>query len=512
MNRYDVIVIGSGNGGLGAAVKILSSGKSCLVLEKHNLPGGFATSFKRGRFEFEASLHEFNGIQGVDGQPGSTKALFDELGVSDKINWVSLHEAYHLYSEDDGYDFAMPFGIEEFKAANEKLVKGGAAWITKYFDLCDEIDRAIKYTTYCKGHPDSKILKRDYPNYLRCGSYSVNEVLDAMHMPPIIKANIEAYWCYLGADCDNLSFIHYANMMHRYIQTGAVVPSMRSHGISLAFVDRIRQLGGDIWLNSEVTRIECDAKGHVSGVILKDGRRIETRHVIADISPHIVYGRLMDRGNVPEKALRLSNFRKFSGRGFTLLLGLNKSKEELGIKDYSYFIYKTCDSAKTYQSMESLQKNGVQATVCLNNAIPDCSPKGTCILYFTTLFTSDVWSGVKEEDYYRTKDMVANGLIERFEKATKIKIRDSIEEIEIASPWTYARYCGHPEGVIYGYESTYYDGLMNRIQMVNEDHAVEGLRCGGGWGERLDGYPSSFKSGVNEAKRTLNDIKEEEGN
>ena len=58
--RYDVVVIGAGNGGLTAAIRVLQGGYSCLLLEKHNLPGGFATSFKRGRFEFEASLHELN--------------------------------------------------------------------------------------------------------------------------------------------------------------------------------------------------------------------------------------------------------------------------------------------------------------------------------------------------------------------------------------------------------------------------------------------------------------------
>jgi phytoene dehydrogenase-like protein len=62
LKKYDVIVIGAGNGGLAAAVTILHGGKSCLVLEKHNIPGGFATSFVRGRFEFEASLHELNGM------------------------------------------------------------------------------------------------------------------------------------------------------------------------------------------------------------------------------------------------------------------------------------------------------------------------------------------------------------------------------------------------------------------------------------------------------------------
>ena len=94
--------------------------------------------------------------------------------------------------------------------------------------------------------------------------------------------------------------------------------------------------------------------------------------------------------------------------------------------------------------------------------------------------------------------------------ATKLNIKDYIEEIAIATPQTYARYCGHPQGVIYGYESLPRDGLLNRIQAVEEDRFVPGLRIGGGYGERLLGFPSSYKSGANEAGRTLKDMAKEE--
>lgn len=508
MENYDVIVIGAGNGGLAAAARVLGSGKTCLVCEKHNIPGGFATSFVRGRFEFEASLHEFNGI-GTPEDPGSTRLLFQDLGVADKIEWIQLKDAYHLISRREGYDFVMPFGEDEFARANRRLHPEGESHIRDFFALCREIKDAMAYIGETKGRPDPKVMMEKYPNYLACGSYSVNEAFEALGYPKEIVDNLNTYWCYLGADGDNLSFLHYANMIYSYFSKGAAIPKYRSHELSLAFEQRIHELDGDIWFNSEVVNILTDGDGHVSGIRLKDGREVKTRHVIADCSPHLVYGKLMDPGAVPERARRLTNFRKLAGRGFTVFIGLNRSADDLGIKDHNYFVYDTSDSTDQYESMKRIGNTAAQATVCLNNADPECSPAGTSILYMTTLFTDDVWSSVQETDYFKIKNQVARSMIERFEGAVGVDIINHIEELAVATPQTYARYCGHPQGTVYGYESQYYDGLMSRIQMVEEDHFVPGLRIGGGYGERLLGYPSSYKSGANEASRTLRDIEKE---
>jgi len=61
MPDYDVIVIGAGNGGLTASASLAKRGARVLLLERHNLPGGCATSFIRGRFEFEVALHQLSG-------------------------------------------------------------------------------------------------------------------------------------------------------------------------------------------------------------------------------------------------------------------------------------------------------------------------------------------------------------------------------------------------------------------------------------------------------------------
>ena len=158
-------------------------------------------------------------------------------------------------------------------------------------------------------------------------------------MPKRAQDILNAYWCYLGVDCDRMSFLHYGSMVIRYITRDAWMPKMRSHEISLAFDARIRELGGDIWYNSEAAKILTDKDGHITGVELADGTTVRTHHVVANCSPHLVFGKMLDRSAVTEKMVRATNARTFSGRGFTLFLGLNKSAEELGIKSHNYFIY-----------------------------------------------------------------------------------------------------------------------------------------------------------------------------
>ena len=93
MRDFDAVVIGAGNAGLTAAATLQRAGVSTLLIERHNVPGGCATSFRRGRFEFETALHQLSGL-GHEGQAFSLRGLFDALGVSDRIEFVEEHDLY----------------------------------------------------------------------------------------------------------------------------------------------------------------------------------------------------------------------------------------------------------------------------------------------------------------------------------------------------------------------------------------------------------------------------------
>ncbi len=407
----------------------------------------------------------------------------------------------------------MPFGVNEFIDAMEKYVPESKASMTKLFNLAKEIREATDYLSEIENQPSFSEIRRimkKYGNFVRTAPYSVNEVLNALDVPQKARDIFEAYWLYLGVDCDRLSFTHYILMVYSYLSYGSVVPTLRSHAMSMALAGEFEDNGGEIRYNAHVSRIKFK-DGHPCCVVLKDATEIKAEHIICNCSPTTVYGKMLKAKDVPESAIKRTNARVFGARGACVYLGLNRSPKELGIKDYSVFITDSSDSVEQFELMKKIETNNTVAAVCLNIANPDCSPKGTTILCLTTLYTDNCWANVAPEDYFNEKDILAARLIASYEKSTGITIHNSIEEIEVATPATFARYTNTPQGVIYGYSGSEWDGLLPRFMTEKTDNDTLGLRFCGGWGTQLSGVSSSIASGRNAAYATLADIEEKRG-
>lgn len=506
MAKWDVIVIGAGNGGLSSAVTFAKAGKKVLILEKHNVPGGYATSFRRGRFEFEASLHELSSYGIVPGA-GNIRKIFEELGVHEKIDWCRIPDAYRMItlSDTDKYDVVMPFGVANYIDKMEEYCPGSRAKMNALFDLGERLRNTGDFFGDINSF-DMDLVKDifvDHMDFVRVASYSTNEVLKAAGIPKKARDIFNAYWCYIGVDCDTLSFIHYMGLVDRYINFGAVCAKGRSHELSCAFQERFEELGGTIYFNSYVDKIIIE-NGKACGVHVKGSDETYYADVIlCNAAPHNAVAKMIDPKDLPEMAIRKTNARKFAGRGFTMFLGLDKSPDELGINEHCYMIYDTANTVQQVMSMKNIETNNAQATCCLNRAVPGCSPEGTTIMYFTTLYTEDCWSKVDEKDYIKTKQYVANKMIDNFEKATGCSIRDSIEEIEIATPATYARYADAPQGTIYGYSAEKWDGIVHRLLMNGSDDFIPGLYFAGGYGSQLLGFGSAYTNGYQTANRIM---------
>jgi phytoene dehydrogenase-like protein len=509
-NKFDAAIIGAGNGGLVAATQLALEGKKIILFEQHNLPGGFATSFVRGRFEFEATLHELCNY-GPSNDKGDIRKLFeDDLGLN--IEFVEIPEAFRLISTDpkDNLDVVVPFGIEKFVKTVEESVPGSENAIRKYIRLSEEINGAISYLVESQGNPDKDVLVKQYKNFLKSVPYSLDEVNNALKVPEKAQKILNGYWCYIGIPTNRINFTFYAAMHYYFLIRKAYFPKLLSNAIATALESRIRELGGIIQYNSKVNRILVE-NGKIIGVKTDQGDEIMTNRVISNASPTLTYNNLIAQESVPDIAFKYVNARKHATSCFTVYLGLNSSPKDLGINNYSYHIFENMNTEQIYNSFKTLNSPMAQATTCLNNIIRDCSPPNTTILMITSFFLPGAWDMVLPTEYFKFKTRIAEDLITSFEKALQISIKDHIEEIEIATPQTLTRFTGAYNGSAYGYESDPWDSFIPRLIAMNDEKYVNGLEFCGGYSAQGVSYTNSLLSGQIAAFLTLRELNISEG-
>ncbi len=514
-HSYDIIVIGAGCGGLSAALCAAKEGKKVLIIERGSTVGGLATSFTRGRFTFDTSLTHLCGLSKTPGV-GDLRRILDDFNITDKIEWVDIPEAFRLITknrEGKDVDVIMPFGIDSFISAMERYVPGSNETMTKLFAVAEEIEQAIADIEDIDSDFSRKEVKqiiKKYYNFIHTAPYSANEVFQAIGLPQGAIDILNAMWMHFGVDCDRFSFTHYLSYLYTYIKYGALIPMDRTSAITEVLLNEFTSLGGTIIYNDAVTNITFE-NNHASGVITQSGNNYPCRHIICNCSPTVAYAKYINNEDLPISSIKRTNARKFGARSACVYLGLNRSVDELGIEDYSVIITDEADSSDQFTLMSTIETNNAQNAVCLNIANPNCSPEGTTILCLSTIYTDDCWAKIQPEEYFNEKDMLAARLIANYETATGINIHDYIEELEVSTPVTFARYTGVPQGVTHGYFAYDWDNLITRFMTEKTDNDTPGLRFCGAWGTQLNGFGASMASGRNTAYATLCDITDEGG-
>ncbi len=508
MPKYDIVVVGAGNAGMAAALQCQIAGKKTLLIEQHNLPGGAATSFVRGRFEIDPSLHELCDYGPAD-NPGDLRNMLDRFGV--KLDFHECGECFRCistYRDGAPMDVTMPAGIDAFIDKMEAYVPGSREKMTQLFDLFQEVLDGIAYITASRGKPDPQVLGTQYGNMMKTGAYSTQEVFDALELPQRCQDILSTYWSYLGVDMEHLAFIHYAAMVHKYTSRGAYIPAHTSHQLATAMVERFRELGGDVWFSCRAEEFLFDGS-RVCGVRPNLGV-VDCAYILADINPDIIYGKMIPKELIPEREKKLSKARgrRIGGRMYTAYFCCDKTPEELGIHDYTIFMPGTANSVEEYKNiMDGMKSNEFAIFICNNIVNPTFSPPGTCVCTFTTFGSPVDWNDLSQEDYFRFKNEGVEKMLKTLKEKTGIDLSGHIEEMEVGSPWTFARYLGAPEGGVYGYEARDWDGMMARMQMIASDYPIKGLRPIGAAGPRSDGYTASMICGQLMAGNALLDLK-----
>lgn len=500
---YDVIVVGAGSGGLVSACKLAKKGKSVLLIDKNNYPGGSATSFVRGRFEFESSLNGLFDYMNRE-EAGSMLTLFSELEIQNAVFFAEPEEAFHVVNietQEQKKEYTLPFGIDNFITKMEEYVPGSTASLTSFFKLAKECVEAMDYI-YKTDTIDLTALRNNYSNFMKVSTYPVKTVLQSLTMPTKAQQLLNSYWMYLFSPSKEMSFVHYAIFLYKYISMKVKVPVANSVSIALAIENQFRNLRGEIRYNTEVTKIYVE-NGAVTGVKLDNGDIIMANEVICDINPTIVYRMLIDKEKVPKNALKLSSQRIFGPKPFTIYLGLNKTPEEIGITNYQTFLYHSLDSNMEYERMKTLRHTNVILT-CPNIIFPNYSPKGTTIVTLHTMYFGDCFEHeVTSTNYFELKNRLAEQFLLEVENVLGYDLLNSIEEMEIATPVTYARYTNAPLGA-FGYQPTQSDDLLSRFLNYKNECFIKGLDFCGASSFLLAGSSATYLSGSIVADKITN--------
>ena len=342
--KYDLIVIGAGNGGLMTACRASRMGLKTLVIERHNLPGGAATSFVRGRFEFDASLHEIPDF-GEGEIRGELGKLFDELGI--KVDMIPIKDAFRYIVEKNGVreiDVTFPHGKDKVMELMKEICPDDIEAMNKFFMAYEDMAAGLDYWGSTRGNPDFDVLRKEHPNFMKIMGMSAGEFFRALGMSDKCIDIMSAYWPYQGSDINTVDASRYLLMVYGYFVNGAYVPKMRSHQLSVAIVDRATKLGCKFLFETEVTKV-LTKNGAVSGVEVDDGRVFECTALASNAFPETVYFKLLDdKSLVSQFEKKKINARKYGFRAFSVSLGLDAPPEEIGIEDYTLFISTTKDS------------------------------------------------------------------------------------------------------------------------------------------------------------------------
>lgn len=474
---YDAIVVGGALAGMSCALSLAQHGKDVLVLERHNLPGGVATSFVRDGVEMEATLHEMMSIGPTD-DPLFIRRYLDDLGVA--IEWLRVPEAYRLVSPADGIDVTLHAGRRDdgtWVCADEIE----AAWpgtkddVNRLMELCRQVYQSV---LWLNEHKAGKLeLARHHEALAKTAGYSAQEVMGRyVHLPDPVTKVLSAYWIYVGQPISSLPFTIYAFLMADYFLGGSYVARGYSHEMALAMRERCRELGVQYECCQTVEKILV-RDGHVYGVRTARGDEVHARYVACAPYPNTAYKTMIEPASeVPEQALRYADAMPLGVSCFSVVLRLEGEPEELGIHDYSVFTSEVpFDTDTFWEEGARLGPWSYLTTICLNFANPEGVPAGTTSLSITTLPLPGCFDGVTADDYAATKRAVARQMIEQVSRHLGCDLLSRVIDVEVETPVTISRYTGDYRGGVYGYQHRMDNSVVARLADFDRDQYIAGL-------------------------------------
>ena len=490
---YSTVIIGAGLGGLCCGAYLAKQGIPVTVIEQHDIPGGYATSFDRagGKFTFEVSLH------GTSVNNNSTSRTLSELGVLDKLQLIELPEVYRFKTPD--MDISVPqrdpeayirLLSEHFPAEKDGIRR----FVQQMLGLAEEVDKLHEK----KGKFFKPLFPIQYRKMWNVRNKTLANLINDYIKDPGLQDILTALWGYYGLPPSKLSGFYYANATGGYLKNGSYYIKQRSQDLSYALAEVIESSGGQIIYETSVEKILIK-NGVVDGVLLSKGNVLPAKAVVSNASVLTTFKKLLSRKALPADYLkRLESYRP-SLSSFIVWLGLN-SELRGNIKGYSTHVSSGRGAEADYKfCLEGDIEQGSFSVTIYDNAFDGYSSQGTSTLMLLFLCGYEPWRKYehdyktdKKAAYYEEKNRWTDILIRRAEKMVVPELSSMIDVKEAATPLTNWRYTGNTEGAIYGFEQSMENAYMKRISNVTP---IQGLYLASAWGNPGGGYSGVLRSG-----------------
>jgi all-trans-retinol 13,14-reductase len=338
---WDVIVIGSGIGGLACAALLSRLGRRVCVLEQHYTAGGFTHSYERNGYEWDVGVHYIGETHRPHGQ---MRRLFDVISDG-ALKWAPMDACYdRIIIGGRRYDFVA--GRENFAAELKRRFPAEGEAIDRYVDLVQRVARAVP--KFFAGQAMPSPLGRAYaamvrdrlvpPEMLR----TTREVLESLTQDQELIGVLTGQWGDYGLPPSQASFLMHAVLVKHYL-AGGNYPVGGSWKMAATILPVIRAGGGEVFTYARVKRILVE-EGRAAGVVMENGDVLRAPRVISSVGARLTFGQLLPEAERARHgyAEKLSRVRA-SFSSLTLFLGFRGSAAELGLPKTNLWLYPSPD-------------------------------------------------------------------------------------------------------------------------------------------------------------------------
>lgn len=487
--RYDVVVIGSGLGGLTAAALLARSGKDVLVIERHDRPGGYAHSFRRPPYHFDSSVHLTSGCEPVTYPGGGAiHRVLEAVGVREQCEFLRVDPFCDAVFP--GLHLSAPVGLEAFcKTLREKFPN--EAGIEGLLEVCRRIRDEVACAQDVLAAGDGLRIQKELPTLFRYRRATLAEVMDEFLRDEKLKAAFATLWPYLGLPPSKISFLYWSTMLAGFITDGAFYCKGSFQNFANALVKAIRRDGGEVLLKTPVRRIVVE-EGRACGVLLENGQKIAASVVISNADATQTIEELVGAQHFPASYAKRFQKMEASLSAFVVYLATDLPLHE-GPYGHETFFYQDFDHDQNYAQTCAGKIAWFSATIP-TLVDPSLAPVGEHLMILTTLMAYDIgrsWREAKGE-YQET-------LLDQAEKYFP-GLRAHLRFVESASPRTMERYTRNSHGSVYGWNVSPDQVGPSRM---NNQSPLEGLYFAGHWTEPGGGVYGVVLSGIRSAQQVL---------